>query len=282
MTALAIIFTGHNTKNLTIYECPEISGCDTIRITISEDNSGCIEHMTGVFTDLRLKRALTDELTHDIIQFTNGNMVGIERIRRLLGFMPTYKIVDNHRKYINPSEFAALKKPIVYTDVFGVQIPKAFARCMNILIIPDFPDFGENTVTKYSLVKGHILNIGQDYNDGMIETALNKLNVPDSVFTPSDMAVFSGLQFLHLFSSKPMIISGDGLRPLTLDNCMIAGETNPAVYTFAVYPSEEYLKFGYDFWARTNEYKEIEEIIANIRKKSPMHKRALKAFLDGE
>jgi hypothetical protein len=145
------------------------------------------------------------------------------------------------------------------------------------------PFQGEDIYTSIKKGIGYIMH-DKLVNDDMIKSALEKLNfLENEEFSVSDMAVYYATGFLNVFTGEPMFISGDTLYADTLVNRMIAGDLEPEIYKFNMPKNlDEYTDFGLAFWEKTPQYEEIEAMISGFANKSPAHKRAVDAFLDGE
>lgn len=192
----------------------------------------------------------------------NGKLTFAKLLEKHLGFVPYH---DDNNMYITEAEFNALYKMPKLTDVFGVQVPQAFADIMSNINLSDIKDDVSDMVSR-----------DRD-SDTVIHEALCKLNSAGG-YTVDDMVVYYLLGMLDHVIGKELFISGDKLYDDNMRNRMINGVTFPAIYKFTIPKVDSYLPI--ELARYLPEYEEISKIFDKLRKKSYLHEIALEAYLE--
>jgi hypothetical protein len=243
-------------QELTIANCP----CDTdIQVVVNL----LVEYDEFVYTSTITVDGVTKPFpdVDSVRQYMSGNLTFAKLLQKHLGFIPYY---NENNVYISEVEFNALYKHPEFTDVLGVQVPKAFADKMHKMDLEYLKDDVEDILTV------------QDSNE-IIHEALCKLSSTGG-YTINDMAVYYTLGMLDTVIGKDLFINGDKLYEDNMRNRMINGITFPAIYKFAIPKVDSHLPI--ELARYLPEYKKNSDMFTKLRKKSYAYEMALEAYME--
>jgi len=246
-----------------------ITGCPSehnINITVSKFIDFDETIYSGVITvgnqpPIKIQNA---EIIESVKMYISGKLTFAKQLKQCLGFIPYYtKTESGIKSYISEDVFESINKNIVFTDLFDIQIPKAFTKYMKIRDI-------------YWIDYDIRLIVALWDATEVIHEALAKLHTP-ATYTINDMVTYYVLGMDALFDGKPRFISGDTLYLDTMDNRMQNGILFPQLYEFKVPRVKAHLPLQLARYLP--EYQKICDTMNDFSNKSYLYRIAVDAFI---